>query len=174
MTSAGDTVLAAAASAGLQVQATPAGGLKIKGRRETVANWSPTIREAKADILVALTARDGCVIDLDAIEERAALAAGGVPACYLGGWARLQCQRPLSIDLDVWRRAIDDAGLFLDNWGAQAAALRWRAGALFGVPRDARTGGLVWRLSGTQVEQLGPAYAFLSDGRMVQRATDEG
>jgi hypothetical protein len=35
--------------------------------------------------------------DLDAIEERAALAADRVPACYLDACARLQCQRPLSV-----------------------------------------------------------------------------
>ena len=32
-----------------------------------------------------------------AIEERAALAADRVPACYLDAWARLQCRRPLSV-----------------------------------------------------------------------------
>src|SRR5271168_5506018 len=40
--------------------------------------------------------RDGEPIDLGAIEERAALAADSVPACYLDAWARLQCQWPLS------------------------------------------------------------------------------
>ena len=35
--------------------------------------------------------------DESAIEERAALAADRVPACYLDAWARLQCQRPLSV-----------------------------------------------------------------------------
>ena len=35
--------------------------------------------------------------DLDAIEERAALAADRVPACYLDACARPQCQRPLSV-----------------------------------------------------------------------------
>ena len=35
--------------------------------------------------------------DLDAIEERVAMAADRVPACYLDASARLQCQRPLSV-----------------------------------------------------------------------------
>ena len=48
--------------------------------------------------------------DLDAIEERAALAADCVPACYLDAWARLQCQRPLSVADAEWRLAINDAG----------------------------------------------------------------
>lgn len=111
--------------------------------------------------------------DVDFVEERAALAADSVPTRYLDGWARLQCQRPFSIDSRVWRRAIDDAGLFLDAWGADAAAMRWRSGELFGAPGEGRTGGLVWRLRGARVEQLGPAFAILSDGRSVERATDE-
>ena len=36
-------------------------------------------------------------VDMDAVEERAALAADSVPACYLNAWARLQCQGPLSV-----------------------------------------------------------------------------
>ena len=93
--------------------------------------------------------------DLDAIEERAAMAADRVPACYLDAWARLQCQRPFSIDLDAWRRAINDAGLFLDAWGADAAAMRWSAGELFDVPRAGRPGGLVWRLKGATRRSVG-------------------
>ena len=93
--------------------------------------------------------------DLDAIEERAALAADRVPACYLDAWARLQCQRPLSVPDAEWRRAIDDAGLFLDAWGADAAAMGWSAGELFDVPRDGRPGGLVWQLKGAARRSLG-------------------
>jgi hypothetical protein len=173
MTSTGDAVLAAASSAGLQVQATAAGGLKVKGRREAVAKWAPTIREAKADILVALTARDEYAVDFDAIEERAALAADRIPVVYLSAWARLQCQRPPSIDLRAWRGAIDDAGLFLDAWGADAAAMRWSASELFGAPGESRAGGLVWQLSGRQVGKLGATFAILGDGLRVQRASDE-
>jgi len=53
----------------------------------------------------------------DAIEERAALAADSVPACYLDAWARLQCQRPFYPTEEAWQRAIQDAGRFLDAWG---------------------------------------------------------
>jgi hypothetical protein len=35
--------------------------------------------------------------DFDAIEHRATLAADRAPASYLDAWARLQCQRPLSV-----------------------------------------------------------------------------
>ncbi len=107
--------------------------------------------------------------DFDAIEERAALAADCVPAYYLDAWARLQYQRPFSVDDAVWRLAINDAGLFLDAWGANAAAMRWSTGELFDVPREGRPGGLVWRLKGERVKALGEARASLTDRRIVER-----
>jgi hypothetical protein len=107
--------------------------------------------------------------DLDAIEERAALAADRAPACYLDAWARLQCQRPVSIDLDAWRLATDDGGQFLDAWGADAAAMHWSAGDLFDVPRAGRRGGLVWQLNGEHVTALGETQARLADGRTIKR-----
>ena len=111
---------------------------------------------------------EGEAIDADAIEERAALAADRVPAGYLDAWACLQCQRPFSVDLDAWRRAIDDAGLFLDGWGAHAAAMQWSAGEVFDVPRAGRTGGLVWQLMGDCVKALGADRVRLSDGRLIE------
>ena len=76
----------------------------------------------------------------DEIEERVALAADCVPTVYLDAWARLQCQRPLTVLEDDWRRAMNDAGLFLDEWGREAAKWRWTADELFDVPRDGRPG----------------------------------
>jgi hypothetical protein len=108
--------------------------------------------------------------DGDAIAERAALAADSVPARYLDAWARLQCHRPCSVDPEAWRRTIDDAGLFLDFWGAHAATLEWMAGDLFDVPRAGRAGGLLWQLKGAHVEALDAAQARLSDGRTIRRA----
>ena len=99
-----------------------------------------------------------------AIEERAALAADRVPACYLDAWARLQCQRPLLLAEGDWRRAIDDAGRFLDAWGDEAAAIQWTPDELFNFAR-----GLVWRLAGERVETLGADHARLGDGRIVER-----
>ena len=107
--------------------------------------------------------------EADAIEERAALAADRVPACYLDAWARLQCQRPLLLTEIDWRRAIDDAGRFLDAWGADAAALQWSAGELFDVPRDIRPGGLVWQLDGERVETLSADHARTESGRTIER-----
>lgn len=107
--------------------------------------------------------------DLDAVEERAALAADSVPACYLDAWARLQIQRPLLATERNWRRAIDDAGRFLDAWSADAAAMQWRADELFDVPRGGRPGGLVWQLKGQRVDALGEHRARLADGRTIKR-----
>ena len=104
--------------------------------------------------------------DLDAIEERAALAADCVPACYLDAWARLQCQKPASVSEAEWRRALDDGGRFLDAWGEDAAALGWMPGDLFDM-----TAGLVWRLVGERVAALRPDHARLADGRTVIRET---
>ena len=56
----------------------------------------------KLGIVALLQCRDGWPaqiepVEADAIEERAGLAADRVPACYLDAWARLQCQRALSV-----------------------------------------------------------------------------
>jgi hypothetical protein len=108
-------------------------------------------------------------LDRDAIEERAALAAESVPACYLDAWAHFQCQRPLSLAESEWWQAIDDAGLFLDAWGANAAAMLWGSGELFDVPHEGRPGGLVWQLKGCRVSALGTDKARLADGRTIMR-----
>ena len=107
--------------------------------------------------------------DLDAIEERAAMAADRVPACYLDAWARLQCQRPISVAEGEWRLALDDGGHFLDAWGADAATMRWTAGELFDVPRGGLAGGLVWQLKGERVRALGEERARLTDRRTIKR-----
>jgi len=107
--------------------------------------------------------------DLDAIEERAALAADRVPPVYLDVWARLNCQKPASVSEAKWRLALDDGGRFLDAWGADAAAMQWSAGSLFDLPREGRPGGLVWQLRGECVNALGEHRARLADGRTIER-----
>jgi hypothetical protein len=107
--------------------------------------------------------------NFDAIEERAALAADSVPACYLDAWARLQCQRPSYAPEEAWRRAIDDAGRFLDAWGGEAAEAGWTPGELF----DAVTG-FVWRFAGQGVESLSADHVRLSDGRTILRTEIRG
>jgi len=124
-------------------------------------------KDAKAGVSSPVTAP--LADDLDAIEERAALAADSVPACYLDVWARLNCQKPASVSETEWRLALDDGGRFLDAWGADAAKLQWTAGELFDVPRDGRPGGLVWGLKGEPVSALGEDRARLTDGRTIKR-----
>jgi hypothetical protein len=95
-------------------------------------------------------------VSADEIEERAAMAAGGVPGPYLDTWARLQCQRPFGASDQEWWQVIDDAGRFLDQWGSRAVEFGWTAGDLFDVPRDGKPGGLVWFLGGESVQAIGP------------------
>jgi hypothetical protein len=99
-----------------------------------------------------------------AVQERAGLAAGRVPAIYLDAWARLNCQKPFRVSEAEWRLALDIGGRFLDAWGHDAAALGWTPGALFDV-----ASGLVWRLSGGRVDALGADHARLNDGRTILR-----
>jgi hypothetical protein len=108
--------------------------------------------------------------DEAAIEERAGLAADTVPDVYLDAWARLNCQNPASASDAEWRLALNDAGLFLDGWGADAAALGWTPDQLFDV-----TVGLVWRLVGARVQAIGAYHLRLDDGRtkMTRSASAE-
>ena len=117
---------------------------------------------------------DGAPWDPARIEERASLAAERVPGCYLGAWARLQCQRPSNATEEAWRRAIQDAGRFLDAWGADAETMQWTPGELVDAPRNGRPGGLVWQLKGELVQALGEHRARLASGRTIVRSEIRG
>jgi hypothetical protein len=136
-----------------------------------IGSFSSSSAGAIATAGTATTAsfRGPTLDEIDAIEERAALAAESVPACYLDAWAHFQCQRPLSLAESEWWQAIDDAGLFLDAWGANAAAMQWSSDELFDVPREGRPGGLVWQLKGCRVSALGTDKARVADGRTIMR-----
>lgn len=108
-------------------------------------------------------------VDADAIEERAALAAGSVPACYLDTWALLNHQKPACVSEAEWLLVLDDGGRFLDAWGNEAADLGWTPAELFG-PKI----GLVWRLTGLSVKAIGPDHVLLSDLRIVLRVEMRG
>jgi hypothetical protein len=106
----------------------------------------------------------------EAIEERAALCAGSVPAIYLDAWARLNHQKPMRVSKAEWRRALDDGGRFLDQWGwVSNEEWAWAPDELFAIPRAIGDGGLIWRLSGALVEAYGPHHVRLSDGSVVMR-----
>ena len=121
---------------------------------------------------VAIVAAPIIPIDADheaAIEERAGMASGSVPPGYIDAWARLNCQKPEGVSEAEWRLALDDGGRFLDEWGAETAALGWRPGELFDV-----TAGLVWRLAGQRVAYIGADRFHLRDGRVVLRMETKG
>jgi hypothetical protein len=109
-----------------------------------------------------------------AIEERAALCAGSVPAIYLDAWGRLNHQKPMRVSDAEWRQALDDGGRFLDQWGNEAALWGWSAGDLFDHPREGQQGGLIWFLAGEWVEAFGPEYARTSSGRVFDRLAKGG
>jgi hypothetical protein len=77
----------------------------------------------------------------------------------------------------IWKRGggrSNDAGLFLDGLGTEAAAMGWSAGELFDVPRAGRLGGLVWQLNRAGVEALGADHVRATDGRMILRGLASG
>jgi hypothetical protein len=135
---------------------------QLRPLRHEIGNAGETANEGVAADLASVLAPDA-----DAIEERAALAADSVPACYLDAWARINHQKPATVSEAESRLAIDDGGRFLDAWGGDAATMRWTPG--FDVPRDGRPGGLVWQLKGERVDALGEDRAWLEDGRTIKR-----
>ena len=94
-------------------------------------------------------------VDEDWFDERKAMAIslGGVPQRYAAGFAKLQAHRPDNVPSSDWLQALNDAGMFLDTWGSQAAKLGWSPADLFEwVPTGCC--GLIWELRGRQVVAL--------------------
>jgi hypothetical protein len=149
-------VRAAAAKAADPAKA--ANPLKSEGESSRLAGLAAPLGSRAGDTA------DAEALDLDVIEERAALAADHVPAVYLDVWARLNCQKPAPVSEAQWRLALDDGGRFLDACGSEAADLRWTPGELFEV-----TAGVVWRLAGESVGAIGANYIQLKDGRTIAR-----
>ena len=100
------------------------------------------------------------------------MAAGSVPEPYLDAFARLQCQKLITALNNEQRQAINDAGRFLDAWGALAGEFQWSPGELFDVPRHDERCGLIWFLGGETVRALGPAHATTESGRNFLREKD--
>jgi hypothetical protein len=100
--------------------------------------------------------------DAYTLAEREALAADRCPAEYLATWARFQLVRPRWALEGEWLEAIEGAGRFLDQWGAEAAAYGWTPEQIFG--RD----GLAFALRGATVRALGRRHADLDDGRRTK------
>jgi hypothetical protein len=87
-------------------------------------------------------------------------------------FARLQCQKLITALDDEQRQAINDAGRFLDAWGALAGEFQWSPGELFDVPRHDERCGLAWFLKGETVRALAPAHAATESGRHFLRERD--
>jgi hypothetical protein len=110
-----------------------------------------------------------------AIEERAGIAQhdGGVPRHYALAFAEFQHAYPASIAIERWQLAINDAGLFLDQWGCAAHRLGWTCFALFGQDRLAAATsaqmGLFWLLNGRRVLALTAVGAHLSDNAFIRQ-----
>lgn len=147
-------------------------------RRKVASVASPSSRGEGTDTLrLAGSPRGGVSSDCFAelMEERSAIAEydGKAPRVYCDAWARLQCEPPKCASETEWLRALDDAGRFLDSWGSIAAELDWPAKAIFAVPREKESGGLVWILRGATVRSLATRHAHLSDGRIFTRPSTE-
>jgi hypothetical protein len=104
--------------------------------------------------------------------SRKGMAAESVPEPYLDAFARLQCQKLITVLDNEQRQAINDAGRFLDAWGALAGEFQWSPGELFDVPRHDERCGLAWFLKGETVRALGPAHAATESGRHFLRERD--
>jgi len=105
----------------------------------------------------------------EAFEERAAIIEydARAPREWAEGFARRNCfARPASIPAHRWRRLIDNAGRFIDQWAAKAIALGWQAPEVFGCHPEAPTArydmqGLVWIIGEGEVVGITDATATI-------------
>ena len=113
------------------------------------------------------------VVD-EAEREAIAIELGGVPEIYAKAFAAIQAHPPADIPQNRWERFIDDAGRFLDQWGAEAERLGWAPEELFGLDPIAPMArydrmGLIWMLHGETVLELTAEGARLAGGLAFYR-----
>lgn len=106
--------------------------------------------------------------------EANAIELGGVPLIYATAFAQIQAHPPADVPMPRWDMFVNDAGLFLDAWGKQAARLGWTSGGLFGLHPTAGLNrhdvtGLCWTLKGDRVIALTSTEARLSGGLAYYR-----
>jgi hypothetical protein len=99
---------------------------------------------------------------------------GGVPEAYAKAFADVQANTSADVPRKRWDQFINDAGLFLDQWGAAAEHLGWSVDELFGLHPIAPMArydrmGLLWLLRGEQVIELTDKLALLSGGLTFYR-----
>ena len=106
------------------------GRISVEASAPLPSELMKRLRALKADVFAVLApAAPGqsaltAAATVDAIEERAGLAAARVPAVYLAAWARLNHQKPVEVSEAQWRLALDDGGQFLNAWVNEAARYR--------------------------------------------------
>ncbi len=107
--------------------------LKMNAAEPPPADLLEKLRTNKSAILAALTEPES---QSDDFEERAALVEYGadVPREWAEGFTRLcTMPRPAAYSAERWSLLRNDAGLFLDAWAHQVAALGWTTAEVFGV-----------------------------------------
>ena len=118
--------------------------------------------DATAAVEKSIKESPGDVDDGGDWDERAAIAEydGGAPRSWAEGLATLEAMAaPAGWPQREWRQVIGDAARFIDEWGAQADALGWTVGDIFGCnSRAPRAGvdalGLVALVRGGRVKAL--------------------
>jgi hypothetical protein len=110
----------------------------------------------------------------EAEREAIAIELGGVPEAYAKALAAIQAYPRADVPRHRWDMFVNDAGLFLDVWGLQAARLGWPPADLFGLNPNASMArydnmGLFWMLKGQRVVALTLTEARLSDGLAYYR-----
>jgi len=124
---------------------------------------------------VAIRSGASPLAEIDQVEREAiAIELGGVPEAYASAFAQLQAHAPPEVPLERWHQFINDAGIFLDQWGRDAERLGWSVDDLFGLHPNAPMArydrmGLLWMLKGQRVVALTGRGAKLSGGLTFYR-----
>jgi hypothetical protein len=118
-------------------------------------------------------------LDIASIEERTALVQydGGVPQHYALAFAEMQHECPNDVAVERWEQFLNDAGVFLDQWGNNAHAFGWRIHDLFGLDTKSPLArfdkmGLCWLIKGQTVVAIAANAARLSGGLTYYRSDD--
>ena len=138
-----------------------------------VSNPDRGVSQISPSALAADRAENSPEID-ETEREVMAVELGGVAEIYAIAFAQIQANAPPEVPLERWHQFINDAGIFLDQWGHDAERLGWRAEALFGLHPNAPMArydrmGLIWMLKGERVAAITATAARLSGGLTFYR-----
>jgi hypothetical protein len=121
-----------------------------------------TFEGFEGDLGVRIWPNIGFVLDIDECAAQAEIG-GEVPAVYARAFAEMQVRPLRTMSVDRWHEVVNDAGLFLDEWGPTAEKAGWTADDLFGA------NGIVWALNGKPLAAMDHNRAILPTGRRVDR-----